>query len=73
MAQQAQTKSIPDPRPDSSDPDTGDSLGGRSVLELLEADISNHENYRRLVGIRNGLAIGALLWLLLIVAVVIAT
>ncbi len=52
---------------------TEEALDEATVLEHLEADLSNDEDRRRIRGIGNGLAFGALLWILLITVVVVAT
>ena len=66
----ARQESIQDQHPLRAD--TGETLDESTVLEHLEADLASDEDYRRIVGIGNGVAIGALLWILLIAVVFIA-
>jgi len=56
----------------SSSIDAGETLDESKVLEHLETDLSIDEDYRRIVGIGNGVAIGAVLWSLLIATVLLA-
>lgn len=39
-----------------------EALDENTVLEQLETDLSNDEDYQRLRGIRNGVVTGLLLW-----------
>ncbi len=66
----ARQKSIQDQHPLSAD--TGETLDEGTVLEHLEAELASDEDYRRIIGIGNGVAIGALLWSLLIAVVLTA-
>ena len=66
----ARRKTIQDQAPLSVD--AGEILDENKVWEHLEADCSSDEDYRRIVGIGNGVAIGAFLWILVIAAVVVA-
>ncbi len=52
---------------------TEEALDEATVLEHLEADLSNDEDRRRIRGIGNGVALGALAWIFSIGAVVIVT
>ncbi len=47
-------------------------LDGRKVLECLETDLDNDDDRNRIVGIGNGLLLGAALWIVLATAVVVS-
>ena len=47
-------------------------LDESKVLEHLETDIDHDDDHGRIIGIRNGVLVGAALWMVLITAVVIA-
>lgn len=66
----ARQKTIHEQPPSSID--AGETLDESEVLEHLEADLSTDQDYRRIVGIGNGVAIGAVLWILLIATVLLA-
>ena len=59
-------------RADSAERDAS-ALSDDAVLGFLETDLSADEDRRRIRGIVNGLALGALIWLVLISALVVAT
>ena len=44
----------------------------RQVLECLETDLNSDDHYDRIVGIGNGILLGAALWIVLATAVVVA-
>ena len=56
----------------SADLELATELDDHRVLEHLEADLGSDEDRRRINGILNGAAIGACLWILLLIAVAIA-
>ena len=70
MVRRARQEIIQDEHPLSAG--TGETLDEATVLEHLEGELASDEDYRRIVGIGNGVAIGALLWILLIAVVLIA-
>ncbi len=49
---------------------TEEALDEATVLEYLEADLSNDEDRRRIRGIGNGVAMSALVWIFVIGALV---
>ena len=60
-----------DQRLESANIENTNVLDERKVLELLETALDNDDR-NRIVGIGNGLAIGAALWALFITAVIVA-
>ena len=69
----AQRESIEEnQRLDSAYTESAKVLGERMVLEHLETDLNNDDDRNRIVGIAYGLVFGAVLWLFLLTAVVIA-
>ncbi len=60
-----------DERLESANIENTNVLDERKVLELLETALDNDDR-NRIVGIGNGLAIGAALWALFITAVIVA-
>ena len=47
-------------------------FGESQVLECLETDLDTDDHHDRIVGIGNGILLGAALWIILVTAVVVA-
>ncbi len=68
----AQRESIQDRNSVSADTDLDNTLDEATVLEHLETNLIDDEDHCRITGIGNGAVIGALVWIFVIGAVVIA-